>query len=227
MSTRVSAFDQRYLDAVFFVRRSLWLPSWPLLVGLLLVFLLPGYWGATRAAYFLALNDPVGEGVLVVEGWLDDPHLLRAIDAYRSGGYQMLITTGGPTLGGCDRFDSYAISAYERLKELGLVDDAVYALPSPESKTDRTWQDAITVRDWLARHGIRPGAIDVFTGHVHARRSRDLYQEAFADQLRVGVLSSPALRFDYGNWWATSEGAKTTGIELIAWLHIWLLGNRG
>lgn len=212
---------------MLFVRRTLWLPSWSLLVGLLLLCVALSYWGITRAAYFLALNEPLGEGVLIVEGWLDEPHLVRALYVYRSGSYQALITTGGPIQDGCEHFDDYATSALERLRGLGLSGESVYAVPSPASARDRTWQDAITLRDWLAGRDIQPAGIDIFTGHVHARRSRDLYREAFAGQLRVGVISSPALRFEYRNWWATSEGAKITGIELLAWVHTRLLGNRG
>ena len=45
---------------------------------------------------FLALNQPLGARVLVVEGWIDPEGLDQAIAVFRARGYERVVTTGGP-----------------------------------------------------------------------------------------------------------------------------------
>ena len=49
---------------------------------------------------FLAISVPVNGDIMVVEGWLPDYALEKAIADFQDGYYKSLITTGGPLLKG-------------------------------------------------------------------------------------------------------------------------------
>ena len=70
--------------------------------------------------------------------------------------------------------------------------------PSPrrESAQDRTFLSAVVVRDWLRRQGGTIDAVDLFSGGVHARRSRLVYRIAFGPEVDVGVFAAPPRRYD-------------------------------
>jgi hypothetical protein len=75
------------------------------------------------------------------------------------------------------------------------------------------------VRDWLQAAGVNVDAIDLYSGGVHARRSRAVYEMAFGSAVQVGVMSALPSDYDPQHWWTTSQGAKTvTGEALsLAW----------
>jgi len=69
-----------------------------------------------RGAYsFLAVNDPVEDGALVVEGWLPDYALQEAITEFGRGHHSRIFVTGGP-------FESGApLPEYRTFAELGAA----------------------------------------------------------------------------------------------------------
>jgi hypothetical protein len=191
-------------------RREVWFPTiWGwlalLLIGAATIVLV-----ARSLHSFLALTQPVGARVLVVEGWMDRPDLDQAIAAFRSGGYERVVTTGGP-------IDSWRTSpgdptfaerAADYLKQHGLAEATVTAVPAPESAQDRTFLSAVMVREWARRSGLSFDAIDVFSSDAHARRSRLLYRLAFGPHVEVGVFAARSSRYDADAWWRTSTGAR-------------------
>ncbi len=67
--------------------------------GWLLALALVGValWGLGTHLYgYLAHTEPVGGGVLVVEGWLPDEGLRQAKARFEAGGYRRMLVTGGP-----------------------------------------------------------------------------------------------------------------------------------
>jgi hypothetical protein len=202
-------------------RREVWLPTlwgWlALLVVMALLALLIG-----KALYpLLAINQPSGARILVVEGWMDRYGLDQAVSAFRNGGYELAVTTGAP-LEHWPRNTAYhtaAERAADYLTARGLPASAVVAVPSPASKQDRTFSGAVTVREWAKRSGIEVRAIDVFSLGAHARRSRLLYEKAFGPEVKVGAL---AARHEYADetWWRSAEGAREVLDQAIAYLWI-------
>lgn len=199
-------------------RRQIWLPT---LFGWLILVALTGA-GTILAGFlaypFLAPNAPVpGTRLLVVEGWLASSEFDQAVEAYRKGRYDHVVTTGGPI----DRFpellgaSNYADFAASYLKSHGLTGIKVIPVPTPASAQDRTFLSAVKVRDWANKQGLGVVSLDVFSSGTHARRSRILYRMAFGSTVGIGILAARPAEYDPEKWWQTSVGAKAVLGESI------------
>jgi hypothetical protein len=207
----------------------------PTLSGALLIAGLAagGAWLALRALPgFLAPDQPLGRGTLVVEGWVPREALHLAAQTFRRGGYDRLVVSGGPVddvLWNCGA-GTYAERAAAEMRLLGIVEPSLVVAPAPETDQDRTYRSAVAVRQWFESLGQAPKAIDVFSHGPHARRSRALYRQAFGEGVEVGVRAAPSARYDLSHWWRTSEGAKDVLSEAAG--YAWMLccfhpGRRG
>lgn len=208
---------------LFFRRRYVVLPTiWAVLVlgcfFLAIVSLL-----AKNIAFFLAKQQPVEANVLVIEGWLELEALKQAYTEYKSGHYDLVITTGGAEARNfTDQFDSYAEQAAHQLNLLGLSMDNLKVIPTPASAQDRTYLSAVMVRKSIeATPSIdKVKGINVFSGNVHSRRTYFLYKQAFdALAIPIGIISASPEDFRLANWWQTSAGAKTVLVEFIGWVY--------
>jgi hypothetical protein len=169
---------------------------------------------------FLAITEPAGARILVIEGWMGPEDLDKGISAFGSGGYQKIITTGG-ILQASLYFDKpvyYAPLARDYLVRHGIAADRVIAVPTPPSARDRTYLSAVMVREQLAKSGLAVEAIDVFSLATHTRRTRLLYEMAFGPGVRIGVIASKPGEYEPASWWKTSHGAKTVIMETISWI---------
>src|SRR5580704_13331507 len=90
---------------------------------------------------FLALNDPVENGALVVEGWLPDYALQEAITEFNKGHHSQIFVTGGPLENGAplSEYRTFAELGAATLMRLGLNTNAVQAVPAPKVRLDRTY----------------------------------------------------------------------------------------
>ena len=208
---------------ILFRRREVWLPTWR--AGLLLVaFVAVMAIAALRhLGTYLAPDEPAagrdgrGARTLVVEGWLDEDALDDAIAVIARGRYERVVTSGGPIESWRDvqRWPSYADRAADYVRRrVGSV--PVVAVPAPASAQDRTFLSAVIVRDWLNQQGAAADAIDLFSGGVHARRSRLVYRLAFGPDVEVGIFAARPRRYPLERWWSTSDGAKAAIGELLS-----------
>jgi hypothetical protein len=201
-------------------RREVWLPTvWGWLVFLIVAALLALF--VARALYpFLAVNEPSGAKILAIEGWMAPEELDQALDAFRNGGYERAVITGGPVddWPSRDRYRTAADRAADYLKARGLPPSAIAAAPSPKTAQDRTFLSAVMVREWAKRSGIEVRAIDVFSLGTHTRRSRLMYEKAFGPDVKVGALAARPEQADE-RWWRTPEGARDVLDQAIA--YIW------
>ena len=189
---------------------------------------------AFAANAWLAPNQPLGQRsgaqvadrsggarILIVEGWLDEADLMQAMAAFRRGHYERVVTTGGPIDGwvGLQPWRNFAERSASYLKERGLGDVRIDAVPAPASAQDRTFLSAVVVRDWAQRSGVTLSKVDLFSAGVHARRSQRLFQMALGPNVEVGVLASRPLTFDPEHWWRSSAATKAVLGEVlsVAW----------
>lgn len=174
---------------------------------------------------FLAVNDPKPGGVLVVEGWMPDYAIAEAVAEFRRNPSEVLIASGGPIDKGApfSEFGSYAEFGAATAVKLGLDAGKVHAAPAPETRRDRTYTAAVAVREWLRQRGPIPARVNVVSLGPHARRTRLLYQAAFAGIADIGVIPADDRSYDGRRWWTSSSGFRTVTGELIAYGYARLL----
>ena len=207
---------------MLFQRRQVWLPTfWGALLLLALAAAL-GLWLVRSAYTLLTPHAPAPAArTLVVEGWLDAPELRQAVAVVRSGGYERVLTTGGPIeplidVGG---WKSFALRAAAQLRAEGLTTVPVIALPAPETAQERSYVSALMVRAWVKQNDPTLAAIDLYSAGVHARRSWLVYRMAFGSSVEVGVLAARPREYEPQRWWASSAGARAVIGETVglAW----------
>jgi hypothetical protein len=178
-----------------------------------------------RSIYpFLAVTQPVGASVLVVEGWLGEKELDGAIAVFKSGGYRQIVTTGGPLHSWPEtQNDSTAAHrAADYLRRRGLATVPITPAPSPLTLQDRTYTSALMVRAWAQRSGIELTKLDVVSRGPHARRSRLLYEQAFGPEVRIGVFALRPADYNEARWWRTSTGARDVAEQAmgLVWVKL-------
>ena len=206
----------------FIRQRQVWLPTiWGWLFLLFVGFIMSVF--AVNNIYsFLAPNDPVGAKVLVVEGWLAPADLDQAVHAFKEGGYQQVVTTGGPILGWSKLIQdsNYAQIAAHYLEEQGVPRDAIFVVPTPLSAQERTFLSAVVLRKTMQRLGTKLDAIDLFSSGTHSRRSRLLFQIALGSKVRVGIFAARPSYYDPDAWWQSSDGVEAIVLQSIGLIWV-------
>lgn len=204
-----------------FRKRHIWVPTiWGALL-ILVLLTINSMLLLRQLAVILAPTDPVSDRTyLVVEGWQNEDSLLAALAIFNAEEYQYMITTGGPN----SRFlspvhASYAEQAGAFMLEQGLDAEKLIMIPTPESAQERTYLSAVMVREWLDLKGTELTELNIHTSHVHARRTRSLYQEAFPN-FKIGIYAAIPDSFELHKWWQTSDGAKSVITEVIG--NVWV-----
>jgi uncharacterized SAM-binding protein YcdF (DUF218 family) len=195
---------------------------------LVLAFLLLGMGAALffQVQPFLAITDRVPADVMVVEGWLPRYAINAAVSEFKTGAYQRAYTTGGPVQGGdfCDfQYETAAQLGAARLSTAGLAKDVIQEVPCKIKDRDRTYSSAIALRDWLRARHLSLRSLNVVTVGVHARRTQLLYQMAFGNSVKVGIISVPDDDYPAARWWQYSDGVRSVIGETIAYLYAKLL----
>jgi hypothetical protein len=153
---------------------------------------------------------------------MDPDGLDQAVAAFRAGGYERVVTTGGPITywPGHHGHVTFAERAADYLKQHGLADASVTTVPAPYSAQEHTFLSAVMVREWAKQSGHALNALDVFSSGTHARRSRLLYRLAFGPNVEVGVFAARFSEYDADAWWRTSTGARDVLDQAIGLLWV-------
>ena len=170
---------------------------------------------------FLAPVAPIDAKALVVEGWIDDDGIADAIAYFQQHNYQILITTGTPLSRGSylSEYKNFAQFSAATAIKLGFDKDKIAIVPTPPIKRDRTLASAIAVKQWLQQNKPQITTINVYSKGVHGRRSWLLYREALNPEIEVGIISHTPTSYDAQSWWKSSEGARETMSEAIAYIY--------
>ena len=203
------------------VRREHWSLSWR---GRCLVLLLVvgGIFTAHWVAYpFLAVNQPLHGEVLIVEGWIPVYTLHQVAAEATNGCYRRVLIAralyeGEPGVEHGRLSAEYAVTVLTRC---GVPESAIETVLFSGAQQDRTYHSALAVKQRLAETDSMGKSIDVITLGPHARRSRLLYQKAFGNATRVGVIALPDSAYDARHWWRASEGVREVVGESLAYLY--------
>ncbi len=206
-------------------RRECWMLSgrgW-----LLALVLIVGLLAAVRyGAYpFLTVTDRVPADLLVIEGWSPPNTMRQASSEFLHGGYQRVVLIR-PVLETGDQYESGRYSGDYMARMLvadGVPKEKLSTLFPNVASKDRTFHSALTVKQWLKEGGMEIKALDVATLGPHSRRSRLMYQKAFGEGVKIGMIALDDHEYDAKRWWRTSEGVREVIGESIAYLYARLL----
>lgn len=179
---------------------------------------------------FLAVSNPVGEGVLVVEAWIPSRTLAESVTLFNSGRYRYFVVVGGPLQGSggksCDPA-TYADLAATKLEELGFDSKRVVKISTPAESSvfGRTLASATAVERWLGSSGTSVCCVDVFTAGVHARKSWILFRYALGDGHRVGIIAGSPTSYDPRFWLVSRRGVWLVIRNLAGCVYskLWIL----
>lgn len=202
-------------------RRSCWLPTWRAWLSLLAALLFVSVLVVRFLHPFLAVNDPIPDGLLVVEGWTPDYGMAIAAKEFARDQYHKLYVTGGPIEYGSFLvgYKTYAELGAATLVKLGLDSNVVQAVPAPQVRQDRTYNSAVALKKWLLAHDIKPQRIHLVSDGPHCRRSRLLFQKAMGNDVVIGITSIPPKDYDAAHWWRYSAGVRVVIGEGLAYLY--------
>ena len=126
---------------------------------------------------------------------------------------------GGPISNDFHGIDAnYAERAADYLLTQGLPEETTAIVRTPYSAQNRTFLNAVMVREWFKQRGVSVTLLDVFSSGVQTRRSRELYQQAFGDQVAIAIVASQSIYFDPNYWWETSATGKGVAVEFTNWV---------
>jgi hypothetical protein len=202
-------------------RRTVLLPTWQGWALFLIATALFLFWIVRALHPFLAVNDPVSGGILVVEGWTPDYGMELVRDTFKREHYDRIYVTGGIIDYGShlSAYQTYAQLGAATLGKLGLDSNVVQAVPGPPVIRDRTYYSALSLKKWLLAHGIMPTKVLLLSDGPHTRRSRLLYQMAMGKDVKVGSIAIPPKDYDEKHWWHYSAGVRSVVAESVAYLY--------
>ena len=197
------------------------MPTWQGWLALVLAFTALLLFSIRGIHPFLAVNNPVDGGALVVEGWLPDYALQGAITEFSKGHYHRVFVTGGPLDNGAplSEYRTYAELGAATLLHLGLNSNVVQAVPAPRVRLDRTYASAVALKDWLQKQGATETNINLVSLGAHARRSRLLFERAMGGEYCVGIIALENQEYEPNQWWRSSAGVQTVIDQTIAYLY--------
>ncbi len=206
-----------------FVRKRCLRPTfWGWLVLLLMLLLVFRIWLGTVCGW-LSLNRPVQARTLVVEGWIEDYALRHAVDYYRKNHYKHMIVTGLPITQWHDYvvFKNTAQGAVAVMKGYGFKDTVFRAVIPSTVTINRTYNTAVATRLLFEKHPEFGTSFNIYSVGVHARRTHLMFERAFGDQYKIGIIADTDRTFDPEHWWRSSKGFRNVSNEFVAFNYVW------
>jgi len=171
---------------------------------------------------FLAVNDPIGEGILVVDAWIPERTLAESANIFRSERYRYLIVVGSTLPERRGMFNGPPANvdlAAGRLERLGVDPTKLVRISVRDDPAGRTLGRATAVRQWLDTSGIAACCVDVLTVGVHARKNWIVFQHALGSNYRVGIIAGPEVRYNPKFWFVSRTGIWLVMRNLVGYFH--------
>jgi hypothetical protein len=170
---------------------------------------------------FLAINKPVQSDILIVEGWLPDSFLKLAVTEFNNGNYKKLITLGGAVQNDSaqSEYFTWAEQAANKISHFGLDNKLLYAVPYFEKTNQRTFTSFLALRNWLSNSDLNVSALNVFTAGVHGRKSYIICKKLMGENIKIGVISAPPVRYNPKYWWLSKRGGRLVMKNTIGYIY--------
>ena len=94
-------------------------------------------------------------------------------------------------------------------------------------RQDRTYNSALAVKFWFATNHIPLESLNLVSLGPHTRRSWLLYQKAFGNDVKIGVIPVNGSGYNPSQWWRSSEGFREVVGEAIAYFYAKFLFHPG
>jgi hypothetical protein len=169
---------------------------------------------------YLATNIESKIDTVVVEGWVPDFAIEAIVRHSKINSQTKIVTTGSELPSGfyLSEYKTYSILAKHTAIKLGHPEAQIIALHCGNSPRNRTLQNAIAFKDWLAENPDTTSACLVSLG-PHTRRSYNTYKSVLPEDFELGCIAIEPRDYDPDEWWKTSAGFKTVTYESIAYLY--------
>jgi hypothetical protein len=170
---------------------------------------------------FLAPVNTVPSDILVVEGWMPEYALQRVAADFKTKGYRLMIVTGGPVENGSflSGYNTLAEVGFRTLVKLGVDSTRVVAAPSQFVRKDRTYEEAVALKQWLERSGTSGCSLNLYSLGCHARRSHFLYTYVLGKAYALGIVACADQSYDSRRWWRYSNGVRAIADESLAYAY--------
>jgi hypothetical protein len=168
---------------------------------------------------FLARSSPVNAEMLIIEAWVDTRYMRTAVQEFRKGKYRHIFVVGDSQSSGSQGKSADDVERImDTLIQLDIAPSLITGVPVPPKKWHKTWSQALTFRNYIARSNYPIKAVNVFTLGVHARKSQLLYQRAVGPDIQVGVISVTHYGRSSGHWWLTIGGIYGVAKNSVAYV---------
>jgi hypothetical protein len=171
---------------------------------------------------FLTVNAPVKSKNMIIEGWIPDYSLKKAVKLFKKGHYQNLIVTGIPVQQwqSVTGVHNVAEATAAEIKKMGFT-DTIYLAGIPSTiLRDRTYSMAVMSKMIFEQHPQWDKSFNIYSLGVHSRRSLLMFKKAFGDEYKIGIYADRDISFDPVHWWQNSKGFRNVGNELMAYCFV-------
>jgi len=195
-------------------RRPLaWLSALAAVCLVLLAWCLPGL--ATR--WLLTGEPPVKSDLLLVLAGGSHERTQTALALYKAGMAPAILYTGA----------SFPEGDFIFLAREGVPLEALHA---PRRVSDSTFEDALSLRQFVLDEGVK--SVLIVTSPYHCRRVQLVFSRVMSGLgTRLTVTPSESLYMDPEKWWKSRQGWITAGLEFPkigwSWLTVTPIGNVG
>jgi hypothetical protein len=170
---------------------------------------------------FLAISHPVPGGIIAIEGWILDTNVERSVHSLdaRHARDVFIVSAINPSVHERESGREHSEYMASNLRESGVPAEKIHLIFFEISKKDRTYHTAMALRGWLQERGLPVDTLNVITMGAHARRSRLLFQKAFGDNVKVGVIPIDDPNYDPVHWWRSSDGVGQMIFQGFAYMY--------
>lgn len=208
-----------------FRKRERWSTSWLGKILILTLFFIMAWLFVKNIYSILAQNSPVSSEIMILEGFLPDFAIGESMKVFNEGNYKLMIISGKKMIKGASLvpYENDGLYSAAILAKIGFDSTLIKVIGlENDVKQDRTYASATAIMDWLNQNGLKPEGVNVVSLGCHSRRSRLLFEKAFKDEIKIGIISVQDIGYDPEVWWKSSYGFKTVLNEVFALTYTYL-----